>query len=118
MNENDNLEMRRYIRIGEELDVRLKVKDDDNFNINQVRSVDVSAGGMLIRYNRPMKIGKIINVCFLRPNSFDFLESNARVARNKLNPDDGTYEIGIDFVDFSEDDKEKFSSFLMHKPNA
>ncbi len=109
----DIKERRRYKRVKGDFNVRIKIEEDDYLKINQGKSINVSAGGILVQYDKPIELGKIINVRFLRPNSFEFFEGNARIVRCELSSDNNDYLIGIEFIGLSNGDLKKLDFFLI-----
>lgn len=107
-----NRERRTYKRIKGVFNIRIKEENDDSLKLSHAKSVDLSAGGILLRYSKPIDIGKIINVRFLRPNSFEFFEGNAKVIRCEITPDNKAYYIGIEFLELSEENLKKLNYFL------
>lgn len=105
-------ERRNYRRIKGVFNVRVKEEDDDSLQLSHGKSVNVSAGGILFKYNKPIQLDKIINIRFLRPNSFEFFEGNAKVTRCELSPNSKFYYIGIEFIDLTEEDVKKLDYFL------
>lgn len=105
-------ERRNYRRVKGIFNVRVKEEDNSSLQLSHGKSVDVSAGGILFRHNKPIKIDKTINVRFLRPNSFEFFEGNAKVTRCDLSPGAKYYYIGIEFFDLNQDDVKKLDHFL------
>ena len=118
MNDNNNTDKERdereYKRVRGDFDVRVKIEDNDSFNIKRGKSIDVSGSGILLKYNKPLNIGKVISICFMRPNSFEFVECKARVVRSKLDPDTKLYEIAIEFFDIKEEDKKILDHFITY----
>ncbi|MCU0289940.1 MAG: PilZ domain-containing protein [Acidobacteria bacterium] len=105
-------ERRNYRRVRGGFNVRVKEEEDSSLQLSHGKSIDVSAGGILFRYNKPIQIDKIINVRFLRPNSFEFFEGNAKVTRCELGPSGKFYFIGIEFLELKDDDIKKLDYFL------
>ncbi len=105
-------ERRNFTRIKGAFNVRIREEDDDSLKMSHAKSVDISAGGILLKYSKPINIGKKINVRFLRPNSFEFFEGNARVIRCEVAPDGKAYYIGIEFIELSEENVKKLNYFL------
>ncbi|MDY6933874.1 MAG: PilZ domain-containing protein [Spirochaetota bacterium] len=103
---------RRYKRLRGEYNVRIKMKDNVKQQIDQGRSVDVSAGGILIQFSKSIDIGKMINVRFLRPNSFEFFEGDAKVVRCELSKNDTSYYLGIEFINLTKKEKQKLDYYL------
>lgn len=106
-------ERRNYRRIKGVFNVRVKeVEDKSSLQLSHGNTIDISASGILFRYNKPIQIDRMINVRFLRPNSFEFFEGNAKVIRCELSPNSKYYYIGIEFINLKEDDIQKLDYFL------
>ena len=106
---------REYNRSKKVFNVRIaKRLKEDNFrdlNIDYAKAIDLSASGVLISITEPIKIGEIIRVTFLKPNTFEFFEGLGRVIRIEDNKD-GTYFLGINFIDLDKNGKEKLNYYI------
>ena len=104
---------REYIRIENEFDVRI-TRDDfsgtGNLVVDTGKSLNVSAGGLLIRTHDVLKIGTILRIIFMKPNSFDFFRGKGKVMRVEQEGD--IYKVGINFLDLSADDKNDLNYYL------
>jgi c-di-GMP-binding flagellar brake protein YcgR len=108
---------RRYHRIKSDFSVRVK-----NQNLNrEIKSVNtktknVSAAGVLFHFNEPLDVGSIINVKFLKPNSFDFFEGDAKVVRIEMGSGADDFEIGVEFIDLSRSDQQNLAYYISGDP--
>lgn len=110
------MERRKYKRIKKDFKVCIIEKQKNRINIINLRKADnVSACGVLIEYEESVDVDTIIKIQFLDHNSFVFFESEARVVRVELNPDNQTYNIGIEFINMSKEDTKKLSNYLMEE---
>ncbi len=106
------MERRKYKRVKNDLDIKVKV-NKNNFNVlEKGKSLNLSACGVLINYNKPLEIGENINVTFTQPGGNNSFESQAKVVRVELNPDLETYDIGIEFIGLSDDNEKKLDEFI------
>jgi c-di-GMP-binding flagellar brake protein YcgR len=105
---------RKYKRIKTDFNVRAIIPDDGQGyrGIKTGKTRNVSATGVLFHNDVILNIGTVINVKFLKPNSFDFFESPARVVRVEIPSDGAGYEIGVQFIDLTEDDEKKLDYYL------
>jgi c-di-GMP-binding flagellar brake protein YcgR len=103
-------ERRKFKRINSDLEVKIKNKNKNI--IDQGQSVNMSACGILIQYNKSLEIGALINVKLLKPNTKEFFDSNAEVVRVELNPDNKTYDIGLQFLNLTKDAENKLDEYL------
>lgn len=105
---------RKYKRIKNDFNVRVIVPDPDSGRNGIVtgKARNVSAAGVLFFNERALDIGTIVNVKFLRPNSFDFFQGDAKVVRVEIPESARGYEIGIQFIELSEDDEKKLNYYL------
>ena len=107
-------ERRKYKRVKKEIDVRI-ILESDTINLDsvkKVRSKDIGAGGILLQYNNALDLEALVDVSFLKPNSFDFFQGRARVVRVEINPDNETYEVGVEFLDLTDSDMERLNYYL------
>lgn len=73
---------------------------------------NVSASGILFDYKDPFPINSTVEIEFLKPNSFDFFRSKARIVRVEINPDNKTYDIGVEFIEMPIEEKNKLDYFI------
>lgn len=106
---------RKYVRVNDEFSVRVVQKDDAYrrgiHEIKTTRSINVSASGILINSSEPLKIDSIVNISFIKPNTFDFFRGAGRVVRVEKNKD-GTYRIAIQFINLNEKDMKELDYYL------
>ncbi len=114
---NTSEEQRGYARVKSNFNVKINFGDamEEIYTIKVGKSIDVSAKGILFDYEKPMKKGSIVSVAFLRPNSFEFFEGEAKVTRVEKNPDNKTYSIAIEFVNLSDDEAQKLDFYLSRR---
>ena len=105
---------RKYKRIKSSFNVRLIVPDAGQGLSGMITGItkNVSATGVLFHNESKLDIGTNVNVKFLKPNSFDFFEGNAKVVRVEIPPDGNGYEIGVQFISLTADDEKKLSYYL------
>lgn len=113
-------EKRRYKRVRSDFNVRLKKADPYKpvISMTTAKALNISASGVLFKQNSPAEIGSIVNVKFLKPNSFDFFEGDARVVRVEAGDNEGVYEIGIQFIGLTELDEKKLDYYLASDDEA
>ena len=108
-------ESRKYKRVKENVDVKIDIPDGYNstteFEI--ATSENISASGVLLKYDKPLKIGQTINVSFMNPNSFDLISTKAVIVRVEFIHDD-LWEFGIAFFDMSKEDEKKLDFYLTY----
>lgn len=97
-------ERRHYNRINNQFNVRIarELKDNEfkDMAIDVAKSVNISATGMLLNIKEPLEIKEIVRITFLKPNTFEFFESLARIVRIEENGD-STYKVGLNFFNLS-----------------
>jgi len=105
---------RKYNRIKSDFNVRAIIPNagDGLRGIKTGKTKNVSATGVLFHNETILDIGTIINVKFLKPNSFDFFESSAKVVRVEIPPDGKGYEIGVQFIDLTPETEKKLNYYL------
>lgn len=109
------MERRKYKRIKSDLDVKIKIaKAAEQKDIEEGKSINISACGVLIQYDKPLKIGALINVRLSEENSDDVFEKTAKVIRVEMNPDNKTYDIGIKFIAIDDNESEKLDKYLQN----
>ena len=110
-------EKRKYRRIKSDFNVRVKHPEPETAltGMSFAKSANVSATGVLFYHDRPVETGSILNVKFLKPNSFDFFEGDAKVVRVEAGEDENFYEIGIQFIGLSESDEKKLNYYLSNE---
>jgi len=113
------VERRKYRRVKSDFDIKIDTAIDvteiSNYSFKTGKSIDISASGVLFRYNKLVELGTIIKVTFLIPNSFEFFEGKAKVVRTEINPDNETYDIGIEFADLNNNDADELNYYVLKK---
>ncbi len=105
---------RKYKRIKSNFNVRVIIPDAGMglSGILTGKTKNVSATGVLFFNDKILDIGTVVNVKFLKPNSFDFFEGDAKVVRVEIPQDGSGYEIGVQFIDLNPDDEKKLNYYL------
>ena len=108
-------ERRRYKRLSGKFGIQIDLPDDDGIpTVFEIGAIDnISAAGILIRHDKPIDIGKILQVTFLSPNSFEVFKLDTRVLRVKPKPDQ-TYEIAVEYVDLSPEEEKRLDYFITY----
>jgi c-di-GMP-binding flagellar brake protein YcgR len=113
------VERRKYRRVKSSFNVKVNtdmdVKDVGTYSLKIGKSIDISASGVLFRYDQLIGLGTIVRVTFLKPNSFEFFQGTAKVVRTEINPDNETYDIGIVFIGVDKGDVEDLNYYLTRK---
>jgi c-di-GMP-binding flagellar brake protein YcgR len=90
-------ERRRFPRIGEELVVRYEALDEQP-SIDQGRTLNLSAGGVLILAHQPLPAGQRVRVVLALPGDDSPIEITGQVGRVR-SLSDRVHEIAIEFVE-------------------
>lgn len=106
-------EKRKYKRIRHAFNAQVKViaKKQSTADTGVGTAINVSATGVLLKYDRPLAIGTALKIRFLKPNTFDFFEGDAKVVRVEMFPD-GAYEIGVEFLALSAQELKRLDFYL------
>ena len=98
-------ERRKYKRLNESFNVKISQKQGGKgaTSINVGKSQNISACGILLKHDQLFEVGSLVNVNFLKPNSFDIFNSDGKVVRADKNSD-GSYDLAIEFHNLSGDD--------------
>ena len=108
-------ERRLYRRFENRINVRLARQDSASeirdVMIDVAKSVNISANGMLIHTREPLAMQEIINVMFLKPNSFEFFEGFGRVVRVEEHTNNA-YVVGLHFFDLSSSEIHDLNYYL------
>lgn len=108
-------ERRSYRRVENRINVRLARQDSaseiGDVMIDVAKSVNISANGMLIHTKERLAMQEVINVMFLKPNSFEFFEGLGRVVRVEENPNNA-YMVGLHFFDLSQSEINNLNYYL------
>ncbi|HOT44520.1 MAG TPA: PilZ domain-containing protein [Spirochaetota bacterium] len=106
---------RDFVRINNQFNVRIVAKDESarygTREINTSRSINVSASGLLVNAAERIDKDSIVNITFMKPNTFDFFKGPGKVVRIDDNTD-GTYKIAINFINLSHDDKQMLDYYI------
>jgi c-di-GMP-binding flagellar brake protein YcgR len=104
---------RKYKRIKSDFNVRVIIPDNHGLKgMKTGRTKNISAAGVLFHNDNIIDVGLVINVKFLKPNSFDFFESEAKVIRAEIPADENGYEIGVQFIDLTPEAEKKLNYYL------
>jgi len=117
--EKRRVERRKYRRVKSSFNIKV----DTDKHVGQIgsypfkigESINISAGGVLFRYDTLVRLGTIIKVTFLKPNSFELFQGRAKVVRTEIDPDSQIYNIGIVFVGLNKTDMEDLNYYVIRK---
>lgn len=100
---------RKHRRIAVDRLVRIRLGSGEELT---ARMINLSAGGLGIRYPEPARKGAVLTVCFrMNLNGFpDQFESRALVRHNHLTRDG--YIVGAEFMDLSEEQSQAIRRFV------
>jgi c-di-GMP-binding flagellar brake protein YcgR len=90
-------ERRRFPRIGEELVVRYEALDEQPSS-DQGRTLNLSAGGVLILAHQPLPTGQRVRVVLALPGDDSPIEITGQVGRVR-SLSDRVHEVAIEFVE-------------------
>jgi c-di-GMP-binding flagellar brake protein YcgR len=90
-------ERRRFPRIGEELVVRYEALDEQP-STDQGRTLNLSAGGVLILAHQPLPTGQRVRIVLALPGDDSPIEITGQVGRVR-SLSDRVHEIAIEFVE-------------------
>jgi c-di-GMP-binding flagellar brake protein YcgR len=108
-------ERRKYRRLKTEVKVEISYTDpetDVTSLITDPVSKDMSAGGLLIRYNKNLAIGSEVVVKFLLPSEKRFIMTFARVVRVDVVEKGKSYDIGLCFVNTRDQDVTRIDKYV------
>ncbi len=117
--EKRTVERRKYRRVKSGFNIKV----DTNRHVGQIgsypfkigESINISAGGVLFRYDTLIRLGTTIKVIFLKPNSFELFQGRAKVVRTEIDADSQIYSIGIVFVGLNKADMEDLNYYVLRK---
>jgi c-di-GMP-binding flagellar brake protein YcgR len=116
------VERRKYRRAKGSFNVKVDtdrdVREMGSYSFKIGKSINISAGGVLFRYDTLVRLGTIIKVTFLKPNSFELFQGRAKVVRTEIDPDSQTYNIGIVFVGLNKTDTEDLNYYIVNKEDT
>ncbi len=102
-----NIPKRRDVRVL----VRLRVEGDTGYGQFFGNSVDISLGGMLVEIDRPLEIGKVVNLSLVLPKKVRLIELKSRVVR-EAGGDGRLYRYGLEFIDLGMEEKGILKEFI------
>jgi len=105
---------RKYSRVDTSVKVRIQKynKEDKTFITDAGMSKNVSAGGLLLAYDKLLQLGSFVMVSFTLPGSTDEeLDFVGKIVRVELMPD-GIYEYGIMFMRKTPGEYEKLHQYV------
>jgi c-di-GMP-binding flagellar brake protein YcgR len=109
------MEKRRFKRVSSDYNIKINViKNDESKVIDEGKTINISACGVLLKYSKPLEIGSIINVRFYNEASKDSFESIAKVVRVEMNDYDNSYDIGINFINLEKEKENKLNTYLIN----
>src|SRR4030042_2771939 len=95
---------RDYVRVNDEFNVRLVRMNDTAphaaLEIYNSKSINISGNGLLINTKEKLDGGSILNIQFMKPNTFDFFKGVGKVVRIEQDQDD-SFRVGINFINLS-----------------
>jgi c-di-GMP-binding flagellar brake protein YcgR len=91
------LERRRFARVAQELVVRYEALDDQPTS-DEGRTLNLSAGGVLILAHQPLPTGQLIRVVLALPGDDSPIEITGQVGRVR-SLSDRSHEVAIEFVE-------------------
>lgn len=111
-------EKRKYFRVSHDCDVLISVPNTEfgkEYIVSSGESVNLSAGGMLLKYIYPIELETEIELSFYLPYSKNKIKLYGKVLRvNKIQKD---FEIGIKFINITDDEKIELDRLLMKLTN-
>jgi hypothetical protein len=106
---------REFIRVPNEFNVRLVRKDDDSghgiLEINTSKSINISGNGLLLNMNEKLEVGTILNITFIKPNTFEMFKGTGKIVRLEEDQDK-SFKVAISFMDISDDDKKMLDYYV------
>ncbi|MDJ0763780.1 MAG: PilZ domain-containing protein [Myxococcota bacterium] len=101
----DIKEKRGYQRYNIEFDVRVSkpVGGGEKMGIESTigRAKNLSGNGIFLNMENLTDVGDLLQMYFLKPNTFEFFKGTGRVVR-KTDIDDATCGVGVQFLDIPE----------------
>ncbi len=112
MSEN---EKRGFVRIRDEFDVHVKhspvQEPDAGDELPTSRSIDVSAGGILIKTDRSLDTGERVKISFITPKSADMFEGKGIIVRRVM-IDEETFSLAIEFDEMSDRERSTLDQYI------
>ena len=102
------IERRRFPRRKINLEIRIKSKNDDLFDLAVIR--DISEGGAFIEIERRLTLGEKIHVAIYLEGGVELLSCRARVVREERGSRSG---IGVEFINLKNEDKKKVRDLVL-----
>jgi c-di-GMP-binding flagellar brake protein YcgR len=111
----NDFERRRYPRFSVALPVEYWQIDKSKSRPGQ--TINISAGGSLLRLSEPLEIGQVVGLTLFITSGpdFDTIEGVAQVEvvwQDTPVGKDGTFRVGVKFVDISPEDMDKLETLL------
>jgi c-di-GMP-binding flagellar brake protein YcgR len=103
------MEKRKHQRFSQSFPVRVVKtcrKEGIMFEESKNQALNISKGGILIKAAKSLDIGETVNVMFLKPNSFEILNTEGEIRRSDKATNNDSYDIGIFFPKLSDDQRE------------
>ncbi len=108
------MERRKFERLGGDFRVQIDIPEIDVDIKPETGKMDnISAAGLLIRHSKSFETGRIVELTFLSPHSFEVLKVNAKVVRVDANQDK-SYDIGVEYINFMPEDEKLLDYFLTY----
>ncbi|MCP4600934.1 MAG: PilZ domain-containing protein [Proteobacteria bacterium] len=113
-------ERRKYLRVKSEFDIKINRISSEDTVIDSKRnsgpqvgkSLNISGCGVLVKYHKPFEMDSIIQVSFIEPNTFDVFKGQAKVVRVEKEPSGEGYEIGVEFLNLSEEHQNRIDYYI------
>ncbi len=113
---NDKEIKRKFQRVECVSEIKVNnIEDDENvFSIVTGKGINISACGVLFKYRKKINRHAIIKLRFLKPDSFEFIETDAEVVRLEKNSDN-SYDIGVEFLNMNDLKKRELNRYVSKK---
>ncbi|MCK4917850.1 MAG: PilZ domain-containing protein [Candidatus Omnitrophica bacterium] len=116
--DNNKVERRKFPRVKNFIDVYYDVSlGNESIMAEKIDSKDTSLGGIRLIVYTPIKIGSILDLKFKLLENDPTIKIKGKVVWSnafKIGSDDiMNYEIGIEFIEMSESDKENISKIYL-----
>ena len=114
----DRVERRKYRRVKTrvQVDIHKHTPEDNDILTKRGTTRNVSAGGLLVHYDKVLEIPSYIIASFSLPGSQERLDFVAKVMRIEELMD-GSYEIGISFMRMILGEFEKLGEYVAAQPD-
>ena len=110
-----NEDRRKYRRLHTEVKVEISYTDpktDVTSLITEPISQDMSAGGLLIRYSKPLALDSDVVVKFILPSEKRYVMTFAKVLRVDVVEEGKLYDIGLCFINTREQDIRRIDKYI------